>query len=75
MHLDKGRINLRGIVMSWKSNEEKCSYCEKTFKIIIEALPSKMDVRRESYYCCPYCEKVAGTIILQGNEEVTCKKI
>lgn len=61
--------------MSWKSNDEKCKHCGKVFKLIIDVLPTKMDEKRETYYCCPYCEKVAGTIRLQGDEEVICKKI
>lgn len=61
--------------MSLNSNEKKCKHCGKTFKVVIETLPSKMDDKRESYYCCPYCDKVVDTIRLQGNEEVFCKKI
>lgn len=61
--------------MSWNSKEEKCKFCGKVFKVVVEILPSKLDDKRESYYYCPYCEKVAGTIRLQGNEEVFSKKI
>ena len=61
--------------MSWNSKEEKCKYCGKTFKVVIETLPSKMDDKRDSHYYCPYCEEVVGTIRLQGNEEMFCEKI
>ena len=50
--------------MFLKSNEEKCKHCGKTFKLVIDVLPAKMDEKRESYYCCPYCGEVAGTIRL-----------
>lgn len=61
--------------MNLKSNEEKCKHCGKMFELVIDVLPAKMDEKRESYYCCPYCGEVASTIRLQGDEEVYCKKI
>ena len=61
--------------MSCNINTKKCENCGKTFKVIIEIFSSNIDDKRESYYCCPYCDKVVDTIRLQGNEEVFCKKI
>ena len=61
--------------MSIISKKDKCKHCGKDFTVFIESLPSKMDEKRESYYCCPYCDKIVDTIWLQGNEEVLCKKI
>ena len=61
--------------MSWKSNEEKCKYCGEIFKVVTDVLPTKMDEKRETYYCCPYCGEKAGIIRLQGDEEVICKKM
>lgn len=61
--------------MSIMSKNDKCKHCGKEFIVIVESLPSKMDEKRESYYCCPYCEKVVDTIRLQGSEEVFCKKV
>lgn len=60
--------------MSYHYTEEACKFCGKTFKVTIETLPSKMDDKRESCYYCPFCEKFSGTVRLQGNEEVVCKK-
>ena len=57
-----------------KTKMVQCKYCGKSFKIVVETIPSTMDDKRDSYYYCPYCEKVVGTIRLQGNEEVFCEK-
>ena len=60
--------------MRKEESKEKCPACGKEFILSIERWPSKMDDKRDSYYCCPYCEKVVNNIRLMGNEEMrTCK--
>lgn len=57
------------------SKTDICNSCGKSFKVTINTIPSKLDDKRESYYCCPHCHQVVGTLKLSANEEVCCKKI
>jgi len=60
--------------MQNKDTIEICPSCGKEFIKRTVRYPSKVDDKRDSYYCCPYCNK-SWDIHLMGNEDVmTFKK-
>ena len=59
--------------MQNKDTIETCPSCGKEFIKRTIRYPSKVDDKRDSYYCCPYCNKSNG-IHLMGNEDVTTFK-
>ena len=56
-------------------SKDICSVCGKAFTVSIERFASKVDEKRNSYYCCPYCNNVVRNITLMGNEEIYTYKI
>lgn len=54
-----------------------CPVCGKKYGVKYIILPSKLDDKRESYYCCPYCEsdRSCVNVRLLGNQEVESYKI
>ena len=53
---------------------EKCKKCGKTFRVVIIRYPTKMDDKRNSFYCCPYCNSTYD-IQLLGNEDVKTEPV
>ena len=57
------------------TKQDTCSSCGKVFSCYIEVVPTSLDDKRETYYACPYCNAVCGTLLLNGNEEVYTHKL
>lgn len=57
-----------------RTEKKTCPQCKRDFIVVWQYLPSKMDDKRESYYCCPYC-KHATSVYLLADEEVETREI
>lgn len=59
------------------SFEVVCKECNRKYRVKIITYPSNVDEKRDSYYCCPYCEssKSFVSIRLSGREDVVTEKI